>query len=344
MKESKKIVSILFSDVKDYSKIKDDHLYLKVSKFNEEFRKHYLNESNHFFCREIGDAFYICSYDPVDLLEIALNLRDKFINTHWVRNGFATDLKVRIALHTHKVIIKEEAGKVSDVIGNNITVAARIEPIVDVNQIYCSEDFYNNIKSEKDLKIKTISLGVKKLAKEFGEMSLYKIIRNSESDNKHYIQNEENNLTPIFQIPRIKTAPTQLETKKFSESSFKTIYNTFEKNIKSIKQSGVTPEINKVNDSKFTCIIYVQGKIKAECSIWFGNNTMHYDNTTIYFSYSSNNANNSYNESLYLKHNGFDFYYEALGMSLTQYNNKKEKTISDAIEFLWKLFISRLEN
>lgn len=343
---SKKI-AILFSDIKDYSKIKDENLYPNLNNFNRDFERLYLNNNNNFFCRTRGDSFYICSYQPVDLAEIALNLRDKFRNTHWTRIGYPFELQVRIGLHFDEASIIEEDGEIIEVVGDNINATARIEPIVEPNQIYCSETFYEQLQLEKNLKIKLISLGSKQLPKEFGQMGLYKVLWNYETN----VQEEsvrtvnKGDKKVEFTKPKIRKQATDQELNNFAKLAFKTIYEIFAENLNSLKDDDVTIEINKVNERRFSCNIYVQGKSKAVCSIWIGNDTpILNDHNTIYYSSQSSHYNeNSYNDCLYTKHDGFNFFLQALGTSYMQ-NNKNDKTILEAAEYLWKSFTNILEH
>ena len=68
-------VSILFSDLKGFSKIKDDNLKAKLVQNLTDVKNHILNQDNNFFCNTWGDAFFICSYNPLDLAEIALKMK-----------------------------------------------------------------------------------------------------------------------------------------------------------------------------------------------------------------------------------------------------------------------------
>ncbi len=138
MQDKNQIVSILFSDIEGFSKIQDDHLILEIDNINDEIKNYILNDKNHFYHNTWGDAFFICSYDPVDMANIALDIRDKFKNTNWKRLGFQENLKIRIGLHTEKVNIIFDNNKIKNVTGYHITSAARIEPIVEPNHIYCS--------------------------------------------------------------------------------------------------------------------------------------------------------------------------------------------------------------
>jgi len=68
-----KLVCMLFSDLKGFSKIKNDDLKTKLVNFTEhDILRQLLNPTNHIYVNTWGDAFYICSENPVALAEIAL--------------------------------------------------------------------------------------------------------------------------------------------------------------------------------------------------------------------------------------------------------------------------------
>src|ERR671923_2696332 len=95
---TEKLVSMLFSDLKGFSKIKNDDLKEKLQVFlKREIQDRLLDSTNHFYFNTWGDAFYICSENPVRLAELALQIRDKVRNNDWIRFGLSEDLEIRIA-------------------------------------------------------------------------------------------------------------------------------------------------------------------------------------------------------------------------------------------------------
>ena len=57
--------------------------------------------------------------------------------------GFKINLSVRIGLHTALAREIIQGGEVTNVTGENINITARIEPIVDPNEVFCSDMFYH---------------------------------------------------------------------------------------------------------------------------------------------------------------------------------------------------------
>jgi hypothetical protein len=75
-----------------------------------------------------------------------------------------------------------ENGNVKDVVGKNVNSAARIEPVVEPNEVFCSETLYQLLSSGGNMYFKGVQLGRRNLAKDFGEMELYKLLRSQEGD------------------------------------------------------------------------------------------------------------------------------------------------------------------
>lgn len=168
------LVAVLFSDIKGYSKIKNDKLKSRICEINNEFKGKIDNDDSCLYSNTWGDAFYIVYSSPSELLSRAVELRDIFINTDWISVGFDEDLKIRIALHLVEAVkVCDSAGKVVDVTGTSIDESARIEPIVEPNKIYCSKTFYEVVKTPANNDFK--HLGVRKLVKDYGELELYSI-------------------------------------------------------------------------------------------------------------------------------------------------------------------------
>ncbi|MCC7261612.1 MAG: adenylate/guanylate cyclase domain-containing protein [Candidatus Latescibacteria bacterium] len=181
MTEKRQIISLLFADVAGYAKIADDPLYAKLKQVNAEFEKRFLHSRNHFKYNTWGDAFFICSYDPMDAAEIALDLRDYYRNQNWRRLGFPEPLSIRIGLHAARATIILDGENVRDIVGVSVNTAARIEPVVEENQVYCSDIFRQHLSQDPNTEFKTEQLGEIELAKQFGKMLLHRLMRSYEA-------------------------------------------------------------------------------------------------------------------------------------------------------------------
>jgi class 3 adenylate cyclase len=128
------------------------------------------------FVQTWGDAFYLGFGSVREGALAALALRQFFSMVPWCELGFERPLKLRLALHSGPVIA------VTDPFNGNIyftgTVvsrAARIEPLTDEDQIFCS-DAFSAVASA--LKLRDITLtfaGTYLLPKNAGEEPLFRL-------------------------------------------------------------------------------------------------------------------------------------------------------------------------
>lgn len=333
------IVSILFSDIEGFSKVQDDQLILAIDKFNDEIKNNILNDQNHFFYNTWGDAFFICSYDPVDMANIALDIRDKFRNTNWKRLGFPENLRVRIGLHTEKVNISFDGDIVKNVSGYHVTSTARIEPIVAPNHIYCSEFFYKHIVGEKNINFKFVSLGTKKLAKNFGEEPLYELIRDYESTESEI---PDSIFSVNFPKIKIKKIPTQKELNDILKQTFDFTQEYFIKASDQLHNENPEIEINIIkSEMKFSAEIYVSGQYKTECKIWFGDE---FGTKQIFYSEGKSFGNQiSYNECICIESNGFEITFRPMmGFAFGAINKERISKPEEVAEYLWLRFTQPL--
>ena len=105
-----KILAMLFSDLKDYSKIESDSLKEQIEIINQDMISKYLNPYNHIFVNTWGDGFFICSYSCSDITEIALRMRDHIRTLNWRKLHFINPLSIRIALHSSEATVIEKDG------------------------------------------------------------------------------------------------------------------------------------------------------------------------------------------------------------------------------------------
>jgi class 3 adenylate cyclase len=346
MKETKRITSMLFSDIKGYSKIKNDDLKVKlVREFNEDIIAHVLKPSNHYYYNTWGDAFYICSDNPVALAEIALEMRDKARNKNWQQFGLSENLAIRIALHAQSArILMGPDGEVSNVVGMGVDTAARIEPITDPNEVFCSKIFYDLLLTESANNIRGIPIGRKKLAKDFGEADLYRLIWSSELLEKQ----SEIRLQSSIPMPKVKGGVTDKQRADFLLQAFDFIKAYFERALNqfSSTQADIETSFRPVSNMKFVSEIYRNGKAVRVCKIWINVSGLP-DN---YIRYSDDrhslDSDQTYNEALQVKDDDSQVYLEPFPMLSfgLGFQVKNKLTPEEAAEYLWKRLVLPLEH
>lgn len=169
--------SMAFADVVGYGQLNEPQVaYFQqtiLPQIAEFFRK---TNCPPVFVQTWGDAFYLGFGSVSEGALAALALRRFFSMVPWCELGFERPLKLRLALHSGPVIA------VTDPFNGNIyftgTVvsrAARIEPLTDEDQIFCS-DAFSAVASA--LKLRDITLtfaGTYLLPKNAGEEPLFRL-------------------------------------------------------------------------------------------------------------------------------------------------------------------------
>ncbi|MAC84292.1 MAG: hypothetical protein CL624_09170 [Arcobacter sp.] len=348
MNTVKKVVSILFSDIKGYSKVTDDQLKEVVSSEFKKIQQKILTEDNHFYANTWGDALLVCSYDYFDLANIALNLRDEFKKTNWKRLGLP-ELSIRIGVHTQKItLILDNENRVTDISGSGVDTTARIEPIVEPNKVFASNLFCEHLKEEDNLNINITTLGKKQLAKNYKEMELFELTWDFEEQD--IAQNNTNNSFDI-PIPKIKKEFKDIEEKEFLKSSFSTILNYFKQASKEVEKQylNIKITITEVSSSKFICTLYVNDNEQHKCKIWFDKESNSFGNMN-QISYAEGfhdvNNDNSMNDWISIENDGYELYFSKTSMyfgNLSDEIMNKEKWSSyDSSKYLWLRFTEQL--
>jgi class 3 adenylate cyclase len=340
---NERIVSMLFSDLKGYSKIKSDEIKTKLVNFTRtDILNQLLNSTNHIYQNTWGDAFFICSDNPVVLAEIALQIRDKIKNKDWMKFGLDEAISVRIALHaqTAQVIVGLD-GTVSNVVGKGVDTTARIEPVTEPNEVFCSDVFQQLLVSESAQNIRGIAIGRRALAKNFGDMDLFRLVWASETPQKPLAVASLK--TPS--IPLIKRKPSDLERNDFLYQAFREILSYLQTALNQVSTSylEVKGSLRVINDTKFICEIYMDGQLKSSCKIWIGRDMF----PTNSINYSEGrfglNNDNSFNESLQVEDDGSKMFLKPLmSMGYNSANNKMSP--EQAAEYLWKRLTNTLEH
>ncbi|MCF8242939.1 MAG: adenylate/guanylate cyclase domain-containing protein [Melioribacteraceae bacterium] len=358
MQSISQISSILFADLVGYSRIESDELKEKIFNKYRQIQDLYLDNENYFFSNTWGDGLLICSYDPIDLAEIALKIRDEIRNTNWRRAGFPDELSIRIGLHIQRITLKVENHKTVEVLGKGIDIASRIEPIVAPNQVYCSQRFYEHLMDEDNLKIKAKLVGKERLAKEYGEMNLYKLSWMHES-----IVNEENHQSKkssaftdlsIPDLPELKKAVefTPEDKNQFIMDTFLYLSEYFQNALDLLrsKHPQLKTNIELIDENKFACFIENNETIKCKAKVWLKENPAGTpQNPSIAFShdFESVDRDNTYSQWITVENDSEKMYLNISEMgkfgNRIGFSNKEIDQIA-AAKFLWKIFITSLEN
>lgn len=177
-------VSVLFSDVAGYSELTEPQLKIFAEKvlpliagLLEQHKDDSIKEINTW-----GDAILLVSSDTSSVAHFALDLRDLYHNTPWEKIHLPEDLNCRIGLHSGTVFIGRNPLRGAEgVVGTQINLAARIEPITPPGRVFATDTFVKLFEDSSDDTINCHDIGVRPLAKAFGTRKLYELLRHHET-------------------------------------------------------------------------------------------------------------------------------------------------------------------
>jgi len=145
-------------------------------------------------------------------------------------------------------------------------------------------------------------------------------------------------------MPKPKKIFTQLEKDRYAKEVFNYMKKYFQHALQQLEthDSNVETEFDEITSLRFTGRIYLQGNIKAQCSIWLGDDIL---SNTIYYNEGTHRLNDkAINDYLPIADSGDELYVH-IGDSLLSTIHVEEPfaTQQQAAEYLWKRFTSPLE-
>ena len=167
---SRKLLSIMFTDIKDYSKKMNENeinAFRLLSKHNKMMTK-VIKEYNGNIVEIIGDAFLVTFDSAVDAVECGVNIQRVFTKYNMDTED-KNKIEIRMGIHIGDIIIYEVKVK-----GDAVNVAARIEEHSEAGCVTISQDVNSMIKNK--IGYNTESLGTFKFKNIVSEIDLYKVI------------------------------------------------------------------------------------------------------------------------------------------------------------------------
>lgn len=173
----REIRSIIFADYKGFSRLDERQLPLfmrevmgGIGQVLDEFGAHVE------FRNSWGDAVYVIVDQPTIAARIALALQARLANLPAELNPPGAIAGMRIGLHYGPIFVgRDRVTKLPLWYGGEVNRTARIEPVTPVGGIYCTETFAAALLMDGCADCSFTSVGQRSLAKDFGEVELYRI-------------------------------------------------------------------------------------------------------------------------------------------------------------------------
>ncbi len=175
----REILPVLFGDVKGFSGLEEEHLLV----FNDDFMGALGETIGDFrdkvlFKNTWGDAVHVVFDNLVDAADCALAMQEKLAGIDYDVLGLPGDVGMRISLHVGPVFAGVDRVTTKETyFGHTLTRAARMEPITPVGEVYVTEQFAALIAMEQGDQIRCTYVGSVPLAKDYGVLRMYSLIR-----------------------------------------------------------------------------------------------------------------------------------------------------------------------
>ena len=144
---------------------------------------------------------------------------------------------------------------------------------------------------------------------------------------------------------RIKKSYSERDKDEFLEESFEYIANFFEGSLQELEHRNIpiSTKFKRIDSNHFTAIIYMNGKVVSECKIWLGGR-QGFTGGIVYSSNTSSN-DNSYNESMSLKEDGYSLFLSPMGIAMLGRKSSEKELLSQqgAAEYFWEILIQYLQ-
>jgi DNA-binding response OmpR family regulator len=140
----RKLLSIMFSDMKDYSKKmhRDEDFALRLLKTHNEILSSTAKEHHGNVIETAGDSFLISFESALNALRCSIHIQEKLKNYNKTKTK-RKRIEVRIGIHLGDVVEFEEKLK-----GDVLNIAARIQDNTPAGSVYISESVYRAVKSK----------------------------------------------------------------------------------------------------------------------------------------------------------------------------------------------------
>ena len=149
-KYRRKLLSIMFTDIQDYSKVmnKNEDHELKILEIHNRMLTERIKNGKGKIIEITGDAFLVSFESALDAVNCAVEIQKLLKEYNKTKNNIDR-IKIRIGIHLGDVTEFEGMLK-----GDVINIAARIQQKAKAGSVYISEAVYSAIKNKTSLKIK----------------------------------------------------------------------------------------------------------------------------------------------------------------------------------------------
>lgn len=138
------LAAVMFTDVVGYSSLIQQNETLAIDLLEEHRRiiRPLLVKNNGREIKTIGDAFLVEFSSAFEALQCALQIQHSLNELNSSRPS-ETKIRLRIGIHLGDIIRND-----SDILGDSVNIASRIEPLAEPGGICISEQVYDQVRNK----------------------------------------------------------------------------------------------------------------------------------------------------------------------------------------------------
>lgn len=148
--DRRRMVAMLFSDVKGFSRLTDEH-FAQFKAFQAEIARSLATlPVAPDYVRTVGDAIFSVAGDASFMATYAITLKKAVKRAQQIFAAFDPPMDVRIALHAAPIFdYHDPVGDRPDWFGSHVNRTARLEPVTLPGHIYATEQFISMLATEE---------------------------------------------------------------------------------------------------------------------------------------------------------------------------------------------------